>query len=141
MNIWSLSTAATRKKLTRILDLTCTINILTDTCTSIEDVDKTFLNRKLVWKLGNFKHLGTYTKMKGIINIYNNSIVKVKQLKIVQAGQLVSFLVKANNDWVNFTTIYAPADKDNTNFMLKAKQSLDTMEGDLGINVVILIPL
>ena len=49
-NIWSLSTTvtgATRKKITRILDLKCAINILIDTRTSIEDVEKIFLNHKL----------------------------------------------------------------------------------------------
>ena len=29
--------------------------------------------------------------------------------------------------------MYAPADDDNPNFMLKAKQALDNMEGDLGL--------
>ena len=58
---------------------------------------------------------------------YDNDLVKVKDLKVIQAGQLVSFLVKANNDWIYFTTLYAPADKDNPNFMLKPKQVLDNI--------------
>ena len=44
-NIWSQTTtvtAATRKKLTRIIDLKCAINILIDTRTLIEDVEKIF---------------------------------------------------------------------------------------------------
>ena len=123
-HIWSLSTivtGATRKKLTRIIDLKCAVNILINTCTSIEDVDKIFQSHKLKWKLGLFKHIGTYTENKGFIVIYNNNLVKVKDLKVIQAGRLVSFLVKVNNDWVNFTTMYAPADDNNKNCMLNGK--------------------
>ena len=124
-NIRSLATSvagATSAKITRIIDLNCDLNILIDTRTSIEDVEKIFLNHKLKWKSCNYKHIGTYTKNKGIIVIYRHNVVKVKDLKIIQAGQLVSFLVKANNDWDNFTTMYAPSDEDNPHFMLKAKQ-------------------
>ena len=45
----------------------------------------------------------------------------------------MSFLVKAINDTVNFTTMNTPADEDNPNLMLKAKQAFDTMKGDLGL--------
>ena len=72
-------------------------------------------------------------KNKGIIVFYKHNVVKAKDLKIIQAGQLVSFLAKANNDWVNFTTMYAPSDEDNPHFMLKAKQEFDKLEGDLGL--------
>ena len=58
---------------------------------------------------------------KGIIVKNDNNLVKVKDLKVIQAGQLVSFLVKANNDWANFTTMYAPPEDDNPPFMLNAK--------------------
>ena len=118
-NIWILSTTvtgATRKKITRILDLNCAVNILIDKSTSLKEVDNIFLNGKLNWKLGHFKHIGTYTKNKGIIVIYDNNLVKV-----IQSGQLVCFLLKANNDWVNFSTMYAPPDNDNPQFMLNAK--------------------
>ena len=75
-NIWSLSTivmGATWKKLTRILDLKCAINILIDNCTLTEDVEKIFLSHKLKLKLGHFKHIGTYTKTKEIIVIYGKN--------------------------------------------------------------------
>ena len=49
--------------------------------------------------------------------MYHKNLVKVEDLKVIQAGQLVSFLVKANNDWVNFTTMYASVDEDNPNFV------------------------
>ena len=45
----------------------------------------------------------------------------------------MSFLVKANNDWVNFTTMYAQVDQENPNFMLKATQAFDNLKGDLGL--------
>ena len=103
-NIRSLATSvasATRAKITRIIDLICDLSILIDTHTSVEDVEKIFLNHKLKWKLSQFKHIGTYTK--GIIVFYKPNVVKIKDLKIIQAGQLVSFQAKVNNDWVNFT--------------------------------------
>ena len=109
------------------------VDLLINTHTSIEDVDKIFQSHKLKWKLGHFKHIGTYTKNKGFIVIYNNNLLKVKDLKVILVGQLVSFLVKVNNDWINFTTMYAPPDDNNPNFMLNGKQALDNMEGDLGL--------
>ena len=65
--------------------------------------------------------------------MYDKNLVKVKDLKVIKTGQYVSFLVKANKDWINFTTMYAPADEDNPNFMLKAKQALNNMEEDPGL--------
>ena len=50
--------------------------------------------------------------------------MKVKDLKVIQTGQLLSFLVKANNDCINFITMYAPAADDNPYFLLQAKQAL-----------------
>ena len=64
-NIRSLATlvaGATRAKITRIVDLNCDLNILIDTRTSVEDVEKIFLNHKLKWKLSQFKHIKTYAK-------------------------------------------------------------------------------
>ena len=46
---------------------------------------------------------------------------------------MLSFKVKINNDWINFTSVYAPPEEDNPDFFLKTKGELDTMEGDLGI--------
>ena len=60
-------------------------------------------------------------------------MVQIKDLQIIQTGQLVSFKAKANNDWVNFTTMYAPSDEDNPHFMLKAKTELDKLDGHLGL--------
>ena len=51
-------------------------------------------------------------------------------MKIIKGGQLAIFQVKANNDWINFTTMFAPHDDDNAEFMLQSKTALDTMEGD-----------
>ena len=112
---------ATRKKITRSLDLKRAFNILIDTRALIEDVEKIFFNHKVKKKLGHLKHIRTYTKTKAIIVMYDENLVKVKDLKVMQAGQLVSFLVVANNDCIDFTTMYAPADENNPKFMLKAK--------------------
>ena len=84
-------------------------------------------------KLSQFKHIGTYTKVKGILISYKPNVVKIKDLQIIQTGQLVSFKAKLNNDWVNFTTMYAPSDEDNPHFMLKAKAEFDKLDGDLGL--------
>ena len=37
--------------------------------------------------------------------------------------------------------MYAPADEDDPNFMLKAKQALDNMKEDLGLICGVLTPL
>ena len=58
-NIRSLSTTvsgATNRKITRLLELKCAVNIIIDTKTTIEDVNKLFQSNKLKWKLGHFKH-------------------------------------------------------------------------------------
>ena len=57
----------------------------------------------------------------------------IRNLKIIKDGQLASFQVKANNDWINFTTIYTPHDDDNPEFMLQSKSTLDSMEGEYGV--------
>ena len=49
-NIRSLSTtvsSATNKNITRLLELKCAVNILIDTRTTSEDVNKLFLSNKL----------------------------------------------------------------------------------------------
>ena len=86
--------SATRAKMTRIVNLGCDLNIIIDTHTSVEDVEKIFLNHKLKWKLSQFKHIRTYAKNKGIIVFYKHNVVKIKDSKIIQAGQLVSFQAK-----------------------------------------------
>ena len=59
--------------------------------------------------------------------------VKIKDLKIIKQGQLLSFKVKVNNDWINFTSVYAPPESDDPEFFLKTKEVLDKQEGDLGL--------
>ena len=121
------------KKITSLLESKCAVNILIDTRATFEDVNKIFQSNKLKWKLGHFKHQGTYTPARGIIIIYEKNLVKVKDLKIIQQGQLLSFKVKINNDWINFTSVYALPENDNLEFFLITKEALDEMEGDLGL--------
>ena len=45
-------------------------------------------------------------------------MVKLKDLKIIKNGQLLSFKVKIDNDWINFTAVYAPPEEDNLDFFL-----------------------
>ena len=129
-NIRSLSITvpgATNKKITRILDLKCAINIVIDPRIALEEANRIYLVPKVKLKLSNYKHVGTYTKKKGIIIIYNKTIVKIRYLKIIKEGQLATFQIKANNDSINFSTLYAPQDDDNPDFMLKSKMNLDSM--------------
>ena len=46
---------------------------------------------------------------------------------------MISFKLKIKNDWVNFTTVYAPPEEDIPDFFLKAKEEFDSIEGDHGI--------
>ena len=65
-NIRSLSTTvagATYKKFTRVLDLKCEVNVLLDTRTNLDGVNKLFNSNKLKW------HQGSYTPNKGIVLI------------------------------------------------------------------------
>ena len=69
-NIRSLSTTvagATHKKITRVLDLKCEVNVLIDTRNNLDGVNKLFNSIKLKWRLGHFKHQGSYTPNKGIV--------------------------------------------------------------------------
>ena len=54
-------------------------------------------------------------------------------LNVIHDGQLLSFRVKVNNTWINCVTIYGPPEGDNSDFSLKTKSTLDSMEGDLGL--------
>ena len=114
----------------RLLELKCAVNILIDTRTTIEDVNELFQSNKIKWKLG---HQGSYTPAKGIVIIYDKNLVKIKDLKIIKLGQLLSFKVKINNDWINFTSVYAPPECDDPEFFLKTKEALNDFDGDLGL--------
>ena len=75
-NIRSLSTnvaGPTYKKNARILELMCVINIVIDTRTNLEGVNKLFNCNKLKWGLGQFQHQRTYAPAKGILLIYDKS--------------------------------------------------------------------
>ena len=72
-------------------------------------------------------------KNKRIIVFYNKTLIEITDLKIIKAYELASFQVKANNDWINFTTMYAPQNVDNSEFMLQSKTTLDSLEGDYGV--------
>ena len=81
----------------------------------------------------NYKFVGTLTKIKGILVIYNKHQTKIKNLKVIRDGQLLEFSLKVNNVWVNIVSCYAPPDIDDPSFLLEAKTSLDSMNGDYGL--------
>ena len=121
INILSLSTTvpgATNKKITRILDLKCDVNIIIDSRTSQPGVNNLFNSHNLKWRLSNFRHKGSYTLLKGIVMVYDRTRVQVDNLNIIQDGQLLSFRVKVNNTWINCVTVYGPPEGDNSSFFL-----------------------
>ena len=75
---------ATHKKITSGLDLKCEVNVLIDTRTNLDGVNKLFNSNKLEWRLGHFKHQGSYTPNKGIVLIYDKHRVQIKDLKILK---------------------------------------------------------
>ena len=81
----------------------------------------------------DYKYTGTLTKIKGILIIYNKTETKIKKLKVLQDGQLLEFSIECNNIWVNVVACYAPPDIDDPSFLLEAKVSLDSMDGDYGL--------
>ena len=96
INIRSLSTTvagASFKKLTRILDLKCEINIIIDSRTSLQGVNGLFNSHNLKWRLGNFRHKGSYSNVKGIVMVYDRTRVQVDNLNIIKEEQLLSFRV------------------------------------------------
>ena len=54
--------------------------------------------------------------------IYDKNRVKVKDLKIIQNGQLISFRVKVNTSWINFVSVYGPPEGDNPDFFCNIKE-------------------
>ena len=54
-------------------------------------------------------------------------------MKVICDGQLLEFSLKVNNVWVNVVSCYAPPDIDDPSFLLEAKASLDSMDGDYGL--------
>ena len=122
----------THKKLNSILDLKNTVNIIIDSKVSEKEADQ-ICNNNFKYLLRDFKHVGTLTKIKGILVIYNKHMTAIKNLRTVIEGQLLEFSLKINNIWVNIVSAYAPPDMDDPNFLLEAKASLDSMDGDYGL--------
>ena len=59
------------KKINRILNLTADIHILLDTRCTEAQIDQFLSTSKFKYLLSNFEKIGTYTKSKGIIILYN----------------------------------------------------------------------
>ena len=122
----------THKKLNSIMDLKNNINILIDskvTDTEANDI----CNRDFKYLLKDFKHIGTLTKVKGILILYNKHATKIKNLKVIRDGQLLEFSFLVSNEWVNVVACYAPPEMDDPEFLLEAKSCLNNMPGDYGL--------
>ena len=122
----------THKKLNSIMDLKNNINILIDskvTETEANDI----CNRDFKYLLKDFKHIGTLTKIKGILILYNKHATKIKNLKVIRDGQLLEFSFLVSNEWVNVVACYAPPEMDDPEFLLEAKSCLNNMPGDYGL--------
>ena len=104
-----------------------------DSQTGLTGVNSLFNSQNLKWRLSHFKHKGSYTPAKGIVMIYARTRVQVDNLNVIHDGQLLSFRVKVNNSWINCVSIYGPPEGDNSDFFLKTKSTLDSMEVDLGL--------
>ena len=69
----------------------------------------------------DYYFLDSYTKVKGILILYNNQATKIKNLKVSRDGQLLEYSFKTNNDWVIVVACYPPPDIDDPSFLLGAK--------------------
>ncbi len=70
----------THKKLTRILDLKNTINILVDSKITDAEADQV-CNNDFKYLLQDYKHVGALTKIKGILVLYNKKTYENNGLK------------------------------------------------------------
>ena len=84
----------THKKLNSILDLKNTVNIIIDSKVSEKEADQ-ICNNDFKYLLRDFKHVGTLTKIKGILVIYNKHMTTIKNLRTVIEGQLLEFSLKS----------------------------------------------
>ena len=86
----------THKKLSRIIDLKNSINILVDSKITDAEADQV-CNNDFKYLLQDFAHIGTLTKIKEILVLYNKKITKIADLKFIREGQLLEFKFKTNN--------------------------------------------
>ncbi len=114
------------------MDLKNTINIIIDSKITDAEADQV-CNNDFKYLVQDFSYVGTLTNIKGILVLYNKKNTKIKELKVIREGQLLEFNFKTNNVWVNFVACYNPPDVDDPSFLLEAKSSLDSMQGDLGL--------
>ena len=80
-------------KLTSILDLKSSINILIDSKVSETEANGV-CNRDFRYLLKDCKFSGTLTKIKRILIIFNKHATKIKNLKVIGDGQLLEFSLK-----------------------------------------------
>ena len=75
--------------------------------------------------MSNFKHIGSYTKAKGVIVLYNKNKTKVDDVQIIQDGMLLSFWLKINTEYIRVLGCYAPSAGDEPEFLYKCKNVLN----------------
>merc|ERR1712082_600406 len=97
----------THKKLSHIIDLKNSINILVDSKISDAEADQV-CNNDFKYLLQDSAHIGTLIKIKGILVLYNKKLTQIMDVKIIKEGQLLEFEFKTNNVWVNVVACYVP---------------------------------
>ena len=113
------------KKINRILNLTADIHILLDTRCTEAQIDQFLSTSKFKYLLSNFEKIGTYTKSKGIIILYNKKKIKIEDLSIIQEGMLISFRLVVQNEEIRILGCYAPSSGDDPEFFHQCKEILD----------------
>ena len=69
--------------------------------------------------MSSYKHLGSYTKSKGVIVLYNKNKTKIYDVSKIQGGMLLSFQMKINNNYIRVLGFYVPSDSDEPEFFYK----------------------
>ena len=62
--------------------------------------------------MSSLKHVGSYTKKKCVIVLYNKNKTKINDVKIIQEGMLSSFRLKTYTDFLRILGSYAPSAED-----------------------------
>ena len=68
--------------------------------------------------MSSYKHVGSYTKSKCVIVLYNRNQTKIDDVSMNQEGMLLRFWMKINNKYVRILACYSPLDGDKPEFFL-----------------------
>ena len=71
--------------------------------------------------MASCKYVGSYTKNKDVIVLYNQNKMKIDDVSIIQEGMLLSFCLKINTEYIRILGSYAPSDGDEPELFFKCK--------------------